>query len=135
MSNINTNFKTVGKGRKFLSPMSVDATVCVRKKCENIRSVKSDSSHVSSKSTVKRRRKHTGESKTECIDVGHIGNDVSCMRMIGIKLRKFLFLEANKVSKHASEYIVVLNKTSKHWRKKGRANTRERKDKRTTRND
>jgi len=33
-------------------------------------------------------------------------NELACLRMIGLRLRKFLFAEVNRVSKSASEYIL-----------------------------
>jgi len=72
---------------------SMDVSACRRERSESVSSKKSDASV-----GAKRRRVVEDESAG--------ANELACLRMIGLRLRKFLFAEVNRVSKSASEYIL-----------------------------
>lgn len=83
-----------------------------------------------SDASVKRKRK-IKNSESESMDV----NDMASMRLIGVKLRKYLFVESSKVSKSASEYILncvgeyeeqMMSLISKNERLQGRIDEYER---------
>ncbi|CAL1672795.1 unnamed protein product [Lasius platythorax] len=71
----------------------VKMVVIERKRSESVSSVMSDGS-----ASVKRKRMGVNES----VDA----SELVCMRKIGVRLRKFLFVETNRVSKIASEFIL-----------------------------
>lgn len=52
------------------------------------------------------------DDESECEDECEKNNSVICMRKIGSKLRRFLLADVNRVSKHASEFI--MNCMSEH---------------------
>jgi len=72
---------------------SMDVSACRRERSESVSSKKSDASV-----GAKRRRVVEEESAG--------ANELACLRMIGLRFRKFLFAEVNRVSKSASEYIL-----------------------------
>jgi len=76
---------------EFLAPMLDDVMEIERERSGSVCSKRSDTS-------AKRNRMADGDS--DYMD------DMSCVRMIGSKLRKYLFTESNQISKSASEFIL-----------------------------
>lgn len=71
----------------------VKMVVIERKRSGSVSNVMRDGS-----ASVKRKRMGVSESVDE--------SELACMRKIGVRLRKFLFVETNSVSKNASEFIL-----------------------------
>lgn len=85
-----------GKERETSAPCGEDVMVCERERSGSVCSEKSDVS-------VKRKRRSEMVERG-CVDVDM--DDTACLREIGVRLRKFLFVESNRVSKAASEFIL-----------------------------
>lgn len=84
----------VEKEGESSAPVCEDVIECERERSGSVSSRRSDVS-------VKRKRR-SEIVENVCVDM----DDTACLKMIGTKLRKFLFADSSKVSKAASEFIL-----------------------------